>query len=82
MSFQKEEKEEIIRCSNLIDSKNFKLALEEIDKLIKKYPNEIELLNEKGIIFTNLGESEEAIRYFDYAIAINSKELVSGTTKA
>ena len=73
MSYQSEEKAIIEEYKKAINSKDYELALEIINKLLSKHPKDENYLNEKGIVLTNLGKHKEAITHFEKSFEENSK---------
>lgn len=55
-----------------IDSKDYKSALEVLEKLLSINPKDENYLNEKGIVLTNLGEHTKAIDHFNNSFGENS----------
>ena len=74
MSNQNEDQEQIIKYKQLIESKKYDSALEIIEGLLSIHSEDEELLNDKGIILTKLGEYDEALDSFEKALKISEKK--------
>jgi tetratricopeptide (TPR) repeat protein len=77
LSTKIEENDQISMCIQFLRDGNHEAVLEELDKYILEYPNDIRLLNDKGIILTKLGKYKEAKDSFDKALAINDEPNIN-----
>ena len=67
---------------NEIEAKNFKQANILIDKALAIDPNNIAALNNKAVIFANLGDISQALSYIDKALEIDENNILSLYNKA
>ena len=66
---------DLIDIDGLYKSGNFIEVIEKTKKLIKKGQTSVAYYNLLGISLDNIGKSDEAEKYFNEAIKINSEEI-------
>jgi tetratricopeptide (TPR) repeat protein len=67
--------ESIQKIKFLMKSKQYETANSEIDELLKEFPEKVELLFLKGLVFFEMSSFDNAIDIFNRLIAKNSSEL-------
>lgn len=55
----------------LIDTQKYDEARKLLDEALVKFPDYVPVLNTLGILYNNIGDHYEALRYFDRALAID-----------
>ncbi|MDR3223464.1 MAG: hypothetical protein LBT66_07040 [Methanobrevibacter sp.] len=58
-------KKKIKRLDKIIASHNYKKTLNEVDKLLKDYPNNLDLIKIKSIVLMEVGKYEELLKFHD-----------------
>ena len=60
------------KAYNLMLEKDYQQALKIFDDLIYLFPNEANLLSDRGVIFIHLNKKEEALKDFDQAVFLEN----------
>lgn len=57
----------------LLDAKKWHEAIEQLEKLLRQHPDNAEAMNSLGYAYQELGEDDQAMQYFDQAIATDQQ---------
>jgi predicted O-linked N-acetylglucosamine transferase (SPINDLY family) len=73
MSIEGPQQSRIDSIISLVSNSQFNEALDEVSRLILEHPNESLLFNITGACYAGLGKFEDAIQFYEKAIAINPR---------